>query len=319
MIRFTSEYDSSSLPIFLQQCLKFVDFLRKQEGIENFIENVPDTIIGYYDIIKHPMCISTIEAKIYEQSYRSINEFKADVDLIWSNCIVFNTLNNEISTIALTIKSKFDEIYNLHVNITDPTIPLRIADNIEKIKTLSDKKIFNKESLQLFLMPSHPPKPNKLKSKHSNTDRNKSTRHEPSTVLRNDIMTTKEKFELAKDINVLPLELLEGIVEILIREKKYNRQEDKEDVISFSDLSNRTLREIQDKVSQAKEREINVRKMYQNDPSFLDKLSLEIKTLDEKAAHRNRSSGISTTASEGETSGGATSGGETSDSDSYED
>jgi len=42
----------------------------------------------YYDVIKNPMDLSVVQRKI--GMYKSFEEFKADLDLIWNNCLEYN-------------------------------------------------------------------------------------------------------------------------------------------------------------------------------------------------------------------------------------
>lgn len=44
---------------------------------------------NYYDVIKHPMDLGTVAKKI--PLYRGLADFKADLDLIWDNCLEYNT------------------------------------------------------------------------------------------------------------------------------------------------------------------------------------------------------------------------------------
>ncbi|KAH8990666.1 Bromodomain-containing protein, partial [Lactarius hatsudake] len=48
--------------------------------------DVPD----YYDIITNPMDFQTMGRKVKRKQYKSKKEFKDDLDLIWSNCFVYN-------------------------------------------------------------------------------------------------------------------------------------------------------------------------------------------------------------------------------------
>ncbi|AFN83572.1 transcriptional activator Spt7 [Encephalitozoon romaleae SJ-2008] len=43
---------------------------------------------NYYEIIKRPMDLSIVQKKIGK--YKSFEEFKGDLDLIWDNCLKFN-------------------------------------------------------------------------------------------------------------------------------------------------------------------------------------------------------------------------------------
>lgn len=56
-----------------------------------FIEPVDPTVVdGYLDIIKRPMDISTCQKNLSQGVYRTPMELRADLDLIWSNCCIFN-------------------------------------------------------------------------------------------------------------------------------------------------------------------------------------------------------------------------------------
>lgn len=46
---------------------------------------------NYYDVIKNPMDLSTVMRKIRSLQYNSKSEFVADLNLIWSNCLLYNS------------------------------------------------------------------------------------------------------------------------------------------------------------------------------------------------------------------------------------
>jgi transcriptional activator SPT7 len=48
----------------------------------------------YYNIIKHPMDIGTMMKKLKGLQYKSKKEFVDDLNLIWSNCLTYNTDTN---------------------------------------------------------------------------------------------------------------------------------------------------------------------------------------------------------------------------------
>lgn len=67
-----------------------LNLLRKEPKAHIFLTRVskkeaPD----YYDVIKKPMDLGTIGKKLH--LYRSIEDLKADLDLIWNNCLTYNT------------------------------------------------------------------------------------------------------------------------------------------------------------------------------------------------------------------------------------
>lgn len=71
-----------------------LELIRKIEDKDKygiFLEPVnADEVPGYSDIITRPMDLSTVRKSITVGVYRNPAELRADIDLIWSNCIKFN-------------------------------------------------------------------------------------------------------------------------------------------------------------------------------------------------------------------------------------
>lgn len=62
---------------------------------EAFLEPVPWKELGLYEypqIIKDPMDLGTIKTKLSNGEYGDENEFRADMDLVWDNCMRFNSV-----------------------------------------------------------------------------------------------------------------------------------------------------------------------------------------------------------------------------------
>lgn len=76
---------------FKSRCDEILDRLIKKDHYNIFLEPVnTDDVVGYLDIIKSPMDFTTMRNKLARQQYRSLGEFRKDLDLIWSNCLLFN-------------------------------------------------------------------------------------------------------------------------------------------------------------------------------------------------------------------------------------
>ena len=45
----------------------------------------------YYDVIKHPMDLGTMQKKVKAGQYKSKKQFAHDLDLIWDNCLLYNS------------------------------------------------------------------------------------------------------------------------------------------------------------------------------------------------------------------------------------
>ncbi|XP_012726449.2 bromodomain-containing protein 4 isoform X2 [Fundulus heteroclitus] len=62
----------------------------------------------YHDIIKHPMDLSTIKAKLETKQYREPQEFAADVRLMFSNCYKYNPPDHEVVSMARKLQDVFE-------------------------------------------------------------------------------------------------------------------------------------------------------------------------------------------------------------------
>ncbi len=63
----------------------------------------------YPDVIKHPMDISTMEAKLKQDQYTTINQFLADFDQMVQNSILFNGPNHAVSINGMNLKAYFNK------------------------------------------------------------------------------------------------------------------------------------------------------------------------------------------------------------------
>lgn len=80
-------YRQTTLPKHLNEIL---ETLKKDSHAQIFLNKVnKKDAPNYYEIIKHPMDLGTVGKKMH--LYKNIMEFKRDLDLIWDNCLVYNT------------------------------------------------------------------------------------------------------------------------------------------------------------------------------------------------------------------------------------
>ncbi|KAI9820703.1 MAG: hypothetical protein M1827_005072 [Pycnora praestabilis] len=80
--------------------------------------NIP----SYPSIIKHPMDLGTMEVKLKEERYQSVEEIVFDFDLILQNAIKFNGLEHVVTKAGSNLKILFDrQLTNLpKVDVKDP-------------------------------------------------------------------------------------------------------------------------------------------------------------------------------------------------------
>ena len=73
----------------------------------NFIElKIPD----YPEIVKNPMDFSTIKTKLREHNYNRIDEFMADMELVFYNCRLYNGMDSDVGQIGVAIQQEYRTI-----------------------------------------------------------------------------------------------------------------------------------------------------------------------------------------------------------------
>mmetsp|Transcript_7545 Transcript_7545/g.15869 ORF Transcript_7545/g.15869 Transcript_7545/m.15869 type:complete len:217 (-) Transcript_7545:745-1395(-) len=133
----------------LKQVEKIIDALAQRNDSEPFREPVNWREIGLFDypqIVKKPMSLSDVKAKIASGQYRSPAECAEDVRLIWSNCMLYNQDGSEFYKLAKKFANRFEEKFNkvkvdeVVVDGEDDRPPsleekTKFAHNIYKIKS----------------------------------------------------------------------------------------------------------------------------------------------------------------------------------------
>lgn len=59
------------------------------------------------------MDLSTVQMKLKNGEYFVDEEFKKDVDLIWSNALLFNAAGTDVHKMALQMKAEFDRLFTM--------------------------------------------------------------------------------------------------------------------------------------------------------------------------------------------------------------
>lgn len=94
---------------FALASLRAVKRLRDAGPFLTPVDIVKLNIPTYFDFVKNPMDLSTMERKVTAGEYGSAGEFMDDMDLIVNNCVLFNGQESDISNMARNIKTSFDK------------------------------------------------------------------------------------------------------------------------------------------------------------------------------------------------------------------
>lgn len=135
---------------FRRRCTDVLDRLNKKDHHNIFLEPVnTDEVDGYAETIKRPMDLTTMRTKLGKQAYRSLGEFRRDLDLIWSNCLLFNGKEptNIFSQTAIELRRLTDKL----IATTRQHLE-KDKDNILKWK---EKHKRRRETMQANTFPGH--------------------------------------------------------------------------------------------------------------------------------------------------------------------
>ena len=109
------------LPIW-EQCATILNGLLQHRNAYLFsrpVDPIRDGVPNYFEVIKKPMDLGTIKRKLalnerrrhepFKSSmYRTPDEFKADVNLVWENCFLYNPPGYQVHDMGAALKTDFE-------------------------------------------------------------------------------------------------------------------------------------------------------------------------------------------------------------------
>ncbi|XP_072033700.1 uncharacterized protein [Amphiura filiformis] len=95
--------------------MKVLDTVKTHPDSWPFLEAVSESYApGYYNIIKFPMDLTSMERKLNDKVYSSKDEFVNDMHQIFQNCVDYNGPGNEYTLMSETLENVFDKSMDLH-------------------------------------------------------------------------------------------------------------------------------------------------------------------------------------------------------------
>jgi hypothetical protein len=92
-------------------------------------------LLDYPKVIKTPMDLGSVKAKLERGDYSSAKEFRHDTNLVWTNCMTYNADGSEYYMIASTLKKVFEEKYAKAIHDEEE------QQDLARPPTLVDKKM----------------------------------------------------------------------------------------------------------------------------------------------------------------------------------
>ncbi|KAF5102710.1 hypothetical protein D0Z00_000202 [Geotrichum galactomycetum] len=168
---------------FALASLRAVKRLRDASPFLVPVDIVRFNIPTYFDYVKKPMDLSTMERKVSAGTYRSADDFFADMDLIVSNCVLFNGPQAEISQMARNMKASFDKhMRNMPPFEAPPPPPPK-----PKRKSFTSSTLPKSQRVTSGITPkpvhsTSIPHASATFSSSSNTTNNNNTNHHPNSI-----------------------------------------------------------------------------------------------------------------------------------------
>jgi hypothetical protein len=98
--------------VAMQQCYKLLLVMKNHRWAWPFNQPVDPEKLGipdYFNIIKKPMDLGSVEKKLLNNEYENIQEFADDVNLVWQNCMTYNQPDSDVVRMAEELKRIFAE------------------------------------------------------------------------------------------------------------------------------------------------------------------------------------------------------------------
>jgi hypothetical protein len=97
----------------LERCIDIMNKLCSRNISAMFAQPVDplrDDCTDYFDVIKHPMDLGTIKTKLAMNQYKSVSEWKSDVNLVWANSALYNSKSSLLRLITKDLSDLFHKL-----------------------------------------------------------------------------------------------------------------------------------------------------------------------------------------------------------------
>ncbi|EAY21590.1 Bromodomain containing protein [Trichomonas vaginalis G3] len=145
--------ESSEKFISLHACDKLLSFFIKSPDFASFRNPIDPKKSGwehYYEVVKEPMDLTTLQRKLRNGSVNTISEFRRCLSLIWINAETYHGPGHAITRCSMTLKKDAEEFF--------AKLPMPAEFNvIEKLKKM-DENMTKVEAIfdNLFKIPPRP-------------------------------------------------------------------------------------------------------------------------------------------------------------------
>ncbi|KAF6176109.1 hypothetical protein GIB67_000203 [Kingdonia uniflora] len=207
----------------------------------------------YHLIIKHPMDLGTVKSRLDSKWYRSAREFAEDVKLTFSNAMTYNPKGQDVHVMAEQLLKIFEQgwgiiesEYNLdsrfEVN-NEATHPIPLAKKASHPLPTPPTQVRNTNTSELPRVPVDPV-PQASLSYTPSAGKTPNLKKPKVKDLEKRNMTYEEKQKLRQNLESLPSEKLEIVVQIIKKRNASLFQHDDEIEVDIESFDTETLWEL---------------------------------------------------------------------------
>lgn len=229
-----------------KSCASLLSKLMKHK--HGWVFNTPVDVKGlglhdYYSIIKHPMDLGTIKSRLSKNWYKTPEEFAEDVRLTFNNAMTYNPKGQDVHVMAEQLLQMFEERwpaieaeYTYLVSPRPPAVSAKRPPPIDTKRTLerSDSTVYpmsvDSKTKPVSYTP-HVGRPPALKKPKAKDPHKRD-------------MTFEEKQKLSNNLQNLPTEKLDNIVQIIKKRNSSLSQHDDEIEVDIDSVDTETLWEL---------------------------------------------------------------------------
>lgn len=95
------------------ECMEVIDQLLEYNIAAMFanpVDPVRDRCPNYLNLIKEPMDLGTVKKRLQSGHYKSVNDWKHDMELIWNNSYTFNKSTSILGAITRDLHEKYNQL-----------------------------------------------------------------------------------------------------------------------------------------------------------------------------------------------------------------
>jgi hypothetical protein len=88
-------------------CQRILSSHRISEIFCDPIDRILDECPDYFSVVKHPINLSTIQWKLDDGEYQTMQQWSQDVELVWANALAYNGPDSHLEILAHEMQSIF--------------------------------------------------------------------------------------------------------------------------------------------------------------------------------------------------------------------